>query len=182
MPAPSAHFLRDAQDADLPQIAAIYGHYVLNSAATFEETPPDAAAMAGRRAAVLDHGLPWLVAEEGGRILGYCYAAPYRARAAYRYTLEDSIYVAPQALGRGVGRALLVELIARCGCGPWRQLVAVIGDSGNAGSIALHQCLGFRHAGTLQAVGYKFGRWVDTVLMQRTLGEGEPGNGERTQA
>ncbi|NMG66982.1 GNAT family N-acetyltransferase [Azoarcus indigens] len=178
MPAPAAYTLRDAQDADLPQIAALYGHYVLNSAATFEEAPPDAAAMAGRRAAVLDQGLPWLVAEEAGSILGYCYAAPYRPRAAYRYTLEDSIYIAQQAVGRGIGRALLGELIARCERGPWHQMVAVIGDSANAGSIALHTRLGFRHAGTLQAVGYKFGRWVDTVQMQRTLGKGEAGGGQ----
>ncbi|WP_240794443.1 GNAT family N-acetyltransferase [Azoarcus sp. DD4] len=154
-------------------VAAIYGHYVLTSAATFEESPPDAAAMAARRAALLDQGLPWLVAERGGRVVGYSYAAPYRARPAYRHTLEDSIYVAHDALGGGVGRALLAALIERCGRGPWRQLVAVIGDSANAGSIALHASLGFRHAGTLTAVGYKFGRWVDTVQMQRALGDGD---------
>jgi len=182
MPAPAAFTLRDALDADLPQIATLYSHYVLGSSATFEEVPPDATMMAERRAAVLDQGLPWLVAEEAGSILGYCYAAPYRPRAAYRYTLEDSIYIAPQALGLGIGRALLTELIARCERGPWHQLVAVIGDSANAGSIALHASLGFRHAGTLRAVGYKFGRWVDTVQMQLTLGKGEAGGAEQARA
>lgn len=165
--------VRDATDEDMAAVAAIYRHYVLSSAATFEETPPDTATLHARRTALLALDLPWLVAERDGRVLGYAYAAPYRARPAYRHTLEDSIYVAHDALGGGVGRALLTALISRCESGPWRQLVAVIGDSANAGSIGLHARLGFRHAGTLSAVGYKFGRWVDTVLMQRALGDGD---------
>lgn len=170
---PTALAIRDATAADMPEVAAIYAHSVLTSAATFEEIPPDAEEMTERLASRRAEGLPWLVAERDGRIVGYSYAAPYRARPAYRYTLEDSIYIAPDALGQGIGHALLAALIARCEQGPWRQLVAVIGDSANAGSIALHARLGFAHIGTMPAVGYKFGRWVDTVLMQRALGDGD---------
>lgn len=165
--------VRDASDADLSTIAAIYAHHVLTGLASFEEVAPSPAEMASRRAAILALGLPYLVAELEGRVAGFAYAGPYRARPAYRHTVEDSVYVAPDALGRGVGRALLAEVIARCEAGPWRQMIAVIGDSGNAGSIALHAALGFAHVGTLASVGFKFGRWVDSVLMQRALGDGE---------
>ncbi|GLK77135.1 phosphinothricin N-acetyltransferase [Methylopila jiangsuensis] len=165
--------VRDARDADLPAIAAIYADHVLNGTASFEIEPPDADAMGRRIAAVREAGLPWLVAERDGAILGYAYAGPYRARPAYDWTIEDSIYVAESARGQGAGRALLETLIARCEQGPWRQMVAVIGGSDNAGSIGLHAALGFQPAGNLRAVGFKFGRWIDSVFMQRPLGPGE---------
>ncbi|MCK0196946.1 N-acetyltransferase family protein [Ancylobacter sp. 6x-1] len=164
--------IRDAEPADLPAIAAIYAHHVLHGLASFEEVPPDIDEIAARRAAVLAQGLPYLVAELDGTVAGFCYAGAYRPRPAYRHTVEDSVYVADGLNGRGVGRTLLGTLIARCEEGSWRQMLAVIGDSGNAGSIGLHRSLGFRPAGTLEAVGFKFGRWVDSVLMQRPLGPG----------
>jgi L-amino acid N-acyltransferase YncA len=164
--------VRDATDHDIPAIQQIYAHHVLTGTASFEETPPSEAQMAARRADVLRLGLPYLVAELDGAVVGHAYAAPYRPRPAYRHTLEDSVYVAAGQHGRGVGRALLAELIARCERGPWRQMIAVIGDSGNAASIALHERLGFRRAGTLHDVGFKLGRWLDSVLMQRALGAG----------
>ncbi|GAA4341473.1 GNAT family N-acetyltransferase [Pigmentiphaga soli] len=173
--------VRDATPADMPAIRAIYAHYVLNGLATFEEVPPSADEMAARREAVLAAGLPYLAAELDGRVVGYSYATAYRARSAYRFTIEDSVYVGYGLSGRGIGSALLAELIARCERGPWRQMLAVIGDSANAGSIALHRRLGFQPAGTLRAVGFKLGRWVDTVLMQRALGPGAgstPGQGK----
>ena len=162
--------VRDASDADLPALAEIYAHHVLTSVASFEEVPPSVDEMAARRAAVLALGAPYLVAEFDGRTAGFAYAGTYRARPAYRHTLEDSVYVATDALGRGVGRALLMELLARCEAGPWRQMIAVIGGSDNAGSIALHARLGFAPVGTFRSAGFKFGRWVDSVLMQRPLG------------
>jgi phosphinothricin acetyltransferase len=165
--------VRDAIDADLPAIQAIYGHFVLTGLASFELVPPDAAEMARRRDAVRALGLPYLVAEDQGRVLGYAYAGPYRARPAYRHTVEDSVYVAPDAGRRGAGRRLLAALIARCEAAGYRQIVAVIGDSANTPSIALHRALGFEVAGTLRSVGFKFGRWVDSVLMQRPLGPGD---------
>ncbi len=165
--------LRPALARDLDAIQAIYAHHVLHGIATFEEMPPDAAEMARRHAEVAARGLPWLVAEEAGRILGYAYAAPYRARSAYRFALEDSVYLDPAAMRRGIGRLLLDRLIADAMRTGARQLLAVIGDSGNAGSIALHARAGFIHVGVLHAVGYKHGRWVDTVLMQRALGDGD---------
>lgn len=164
--------VRDATDDDMASVQAIYAHHVLTSLATFEEVPPTVAEMAARRRAVVAAGLPYLVAEGAGEVVGYAYAGPYRARPAYRHTVEDSVYVAAAQDGRGVGSALLQALIGRCEGGPWRQMLAVIGDSGNAGSIALHRRLGFQDAGVLRDVGFKFGRWVDTVLMQRPLGEG----------
>lgn len=164
--------VRDATNADFPAIAQIYAQEVLHGLATFEEVPPTANELLSRWASVLALGLPYLVAELEGQVAGYCYAMTYRPRPAYRNTIEDSVYVADGMQGRGVGLALLSALIARCEAGPWRQMVAVIGDSGNAGSIALHQRLGFRHVGTFEAVGFKLGRWVDTVLMQRALGAG----------
>jgi len=163
----------DAQPADMPAVQAIYAPYVLQGLATFEELPPDLAEMARRREAVLDLGLPYLVARQGGSVIGYCYAGLYGSRSAFRYCLEDSIYVNARCHGRGVGRALLQALIARCGQGPWRQMVAVVGHSGNTGSIALHASLGFERMGALRSVGFKLGQWVDIVLMQRSLGQGD---------
>jgi L-amino acid N-acyltransferase YncA len=164
--------VRDALEADFDAVQAIYAHHVLTGLGSFEETPPDADEMRSRRAAVLQAGLPYLIAEASGQVAGYGYAAPYRARAAYRHTIEDSVYVAPGMQRQGVGRALLATVIARCEAGPWRQMIAVIGDSGNTSSIQLHRALGFQWIGTLHSVGFKFGRWVDTVIMQRPLGGG----------
>jgi L-amino acid N-acyltransferase YncA len=164
--------VRDAREQDMPAIQAIYAYEVLHGSASFEEVPPTTDAMLARRAAVLELGLPYLAAELDGQVVGYSYATAYRARPAYRYTIEDSVYVAQGMQGRGIGRALLASLIARCESGPWRQMIAVIGDSGNAGSIALHRQQGFRLVGTFEAVGFKLGRWVDTIHMQRALGAG----------
>ncbi|WP_026362773.1 GNAT family N-acetyltransferase [Methylopila sp. M107] len=169
---PTKPAVRDAQDADLPAITAIYAHHVLTGLASFEEIAPGVDEMAGRRAAVLALGAPYLVAEFDGRIAGFAYANTYRTRPAYKHTIEDSVYVAHDALGRGVGDALMRELIARCERGPFRQMIAVIGDSANAGSIALHAKHGFDMVGNFRSVGFKFGRWVDSVLMQRPLGDG----------
>ncbi|HET6519787.1 MAG TPA: GNAT family N-acetyltransferase [Geminicoccaceae bacterium] len=165
--------IRPSSDADLPAIRAIYAHHVLYGLASFEEVPPDVAELARRRAEVLARGLPHLVAEGAdGRVLGYAYAGPYRPRPAYRYTVEDSVYVAPDQTGRGVGRALLARLIALCEAAGYRQMLAVIGDSGNAPSIGLHAALGFGWVALLPSVGFKLGRWVDVVVMQRPLGSG----------
>ncbi len=164
--------LRDARDDDMAQVQAIYTHHVLHGTASFEEEPPTVAEMARRRADVLAKGLPYIVAEIDGRIAGYSYATPYRARSAYRFSIENSVYVNHTRHRSGIGRALLTELIARCERGEWRQMIAIIGDSAQAPSIGLHASLGFRHVGTLQSVGLKFGRWLDTVLMQRALGNG----------
>jgi phosphinothricin acetyltransferase len=165
--------IRAATPDDGAAMAAIYAHHVLHGTATFEEVPPDAAEIARRLDDIACRGLPYLAAEADGRLLGFAYAGPYRARSAYRFTLEDSIYLDPAATGRGLGRRLLERLIADATAAGARQLVAVIGDSGNAASIALHARLGFAHAGTLRSVGFKFGRWLDTVQMQRPLGPGD---------
>ena len=165
--------VRDAQPTDMAAVQAIYAHHVLHGRATFEEVPPTVEEFLARRAAVLAAGLPYLVAECNGELSGYCYAVPYRPRPAYRHTIEDSVYVAHHRAGRGIGRALLGALVARCENGPWRQMLAVIGDSANAGSIGLHGSQGFRQVGKLDAVGFKFGRWVDSILMQRPLGKGD---------
>lgn len=165
--------LRDARDDDMEAVQAIYAHHVLNGFGSFEEEPPSLDDMAARWSAVLAAGLPWLVAEIDGRIAGYAYAGPFRPRAAYRFAVEDSVYIAPDFTRRGVGQALLADLIARCEAGPWRQMLAVIGDSGNHGSVGLHRALGFSPVGTFASVGFKFGRWVDVVLMQRPLGAGD---------
>jgi phosphinothricin acetyltransferase len=165
--------VRDAVEADMQAVARIYAHYVEHGLATFEEVPPTGAEMAARRAKALAVGAPYLVAEIDGKVVGYCYAAPYHTRVAYRHTLEDSVYVASELGGRGVGGALLAELIARCEAGPWRWIVAIIGDSDNAASIALHRRHGFETVGTLRSVGFKLGRWVDTPIMQRVLGRGD---------
>lgn len=164
--------VRDALPSDMAAVQRIYEPEVLSGFATFELEPPSVAEMTRRRDAIAAAGLPYLVADRDGLVLGYAYAGEYRARPAYRHTVEDSVYVAADAQGQGVGRALLAELIARCERGPWRQMVAVIGDSANIGSVALHSRLGFRDVGTLEAVGFKLGRWLDTVLMQRSLGGG----------
>jgi len=168
--------LRDAGPEDTAALAAIYGHHVRHGLATFEETPPDAAEMGRRCRALQDQGLPYLVAlssEDAGEILGFAYAGAYRPRPAYRHTLEDSIYVDPQHMGRGVGGALLGRLIERSTALGYRQMVAVIGDSANLGSIRLHESFGFRPVGTLNSLGFKLGRWVDVVLLQRALGVGD---------
>ncbi len=165
--------VRAATDADLAAITGIYGHHVLNGLGTFEETPPSVADMAARKAAVDAHGLPYVVAEEGGRVVGYAYAALFRPRPAYRYTVEDSVYVAPDLAGRGIGKALMSRLIAACEGMGLRQMLAVIGDSANAGSIGLHRAMGFEQTGVTRGLGFKFGRWVDVVWMQRRLNGGE---------
>ncbi|WP_087086607.1 GNAT family N-acetyltransferase [Caballeronia catudaia] len=161
--------VRDAASGDFDAIARIYSHYVEHALATFEETAPSVDDMRARHAAIAAAGLPYVVAELDGAVAGYAYASAYRPRSAYRHTIEDSVYVADGYGGRGIGFALLTALIDRCERGPWRQMIAVIGDSGNAGSIALHARLGFEHVGVLRRVGFKHGRWVDTVLMQRAL-------------
>ena len=153
-------------------VTSIYAAHVLHGLASFEEIPPSLDEMKARRTGVLQLGLPYLVAEMSGRVVGYSYATFYRTRPAYRYTIEDSVYVEEGLNGRGIGTTLLAELIARCERGPWRQMLAVIGDSGNTGSIALHHRMGFTPAGTLICVGFKLGRWVDSVFMQRALGAG----------
>lgn len=161
--------IRPATDADVPAIASIYSHYVTASTATFELDPPSESEMANRIAAVQSQGLPYLVAEHSQAIVGYAYAGPYRPRPAYRFTVEDSIYLAPGVTGQGIGSLLLGAVIERCMEGPWQQLIAVIGDSANEPSIRLHRKFGFRVAGTLTNVGFKFDRWIDTVLMQREV-------------
>lgn len=164
--------IRPSTDDDLPEITAIYGEAVSGGTGTFECDAPDADEMGRRRADVLAKGLPWLVAESGDRVLGYCYANQFRPRRAYLYALEDSVYLQPDARGKGTGRLLLAELIARCEAAGARQMLAVIGDSQNLGSLALHRSLGFQPVGTFQDIGRKFDRWLDVVLMQRTLGSG----------
>lgn len=175
-PDPVSHgvpLVRDAADADLDAITAIYAHHVLHGSASFETTPPDRAEIARRRQTVVDTGLPYLVAELDGVVAGFAYAALYRARPAYRNAVEDSVYAAPAAMGHGVGRSLLAALIERSTAAGRRQMIAVIGDSANTASITLHTRLGFRQVGVFRAVGYKHGRWLDTVLMQRPLGPGD---------
>lgn len=163
--------IRQAGQGDADALARIYGHHVLHGLGTFEEEPPGAAEMGRRLAAIAALGLPYLVAEDDG-VLGFAYAAPFRPRTAYRYTVEDSVYVAPRAQGRGIGKALLAAVIDHCQALGLRQMMAVIGDSDNAASIGVHAALGFEAAGVCRAVGFKQGRWLDTVWMQRTLNEG----------
>ncbi len=161
--------VRPAWAEDALAIAAIYGHHVLHGVGTFEEVPPDAQEMAGRMAAVREAGLPWFVAEQAGELLGYACARQYLPRSGYRFSTEDSVFVAPQACGVGVGRALLQAVIEACTVLGRTQMVAVIGDSGNLASIRLHAALGFRAAGLLTHMGFKHGRWLDVVFMQRAL-------------
>jgi len=164
--------IRPSLAKDIPTITAIYGHWVTHGLASFELDPPEEAEMARRRLAVIDAGFPYLVAEAPEGILGYAYASAYRARPAYRFIVENSVYVAPGTGQRGIGLALMEEVIAHCTAAGFRQMVAVIGDSGNAASIALHRRAGFAPAGLIKAAGWKHGRWVDSVLMQRNLGSG----------
>lgn len=163
---------RASTEADIPAITAIYAHYVRTSVSTFELDPPDEREMARRRRDIVDHRSPHLVIESGGCVLGYAYASPYRPRRAYRFAAEDSIYLHPDHTRKGLGRQLISALIEACEQGGYRQMVAVIGGADNFASIRLHERAGFQHAGTLHAVGFKFGRWVDTILMQRRLGAG----------
>ena len=165
--------LRSAAPADLPAIQSIYAHHVRHGLGSFEEEPPSAADMRRRFDDVVAGGLPYLAAEEAGEILGYGYCTLYRTRSAYRYALEDSVYVKEGAQRKGIGKAILAELILRCERLRYRQIIAVIGDSANVASIAVHASLGFLRVGTLRSVGFKFGRWVDTVIMQRPLGSGD---------
>jgi L-amino acid N-acyltransferase YncA len=164
--------VRPAKASDIAAITRIYAHAVLHGTASFELEPPQEAEMARRQDMLLANRFPYLVAEADGGVLGYAYAGPYRARPAYRFTVEDSVYIAPDAQGRGLGRLLLEALIDESEARGYRQMVAVIGDSAQHASTALHAALGFRLIGTFQAVGFKFGRWLDTVLMQRALGQG----------
>lgn len=164
--------IRPATASDLPAITAIYAHAVKNGTASFELDPPDDAEMARRYGALVSAGYPFLVAGREGAALGYAYAGPYRSRPAYRHTVESSVYVAPAAHRQGLGRALLRALIVECEARGYRQMIAVIGGSDHAPSIRLHEGEGFALAGTLQNVGYKHGRWLDSVLMQRSLGSG----------
>jgi L-amino acid N-acyltransferase YncA len=169
---PSVVSLRPAVLGDMAAVQHIYAHHVLTGYASFEETPPDAAEVTRRWTATVDAGLPYVCAVEKDQVLGYAYAGPYRPRSAYRFCVEDSIYLAPGATGRGIGRALLNHLIARCTEIGKRQMIAVIGDSANLASIELHRACGFRLVGTFASIGFKHGRWVDSVLMQRQLGAG----------
>ena len=164
--------LRPSTAGDVAACAEIYREAVRNGTGTFELDEPDDAEMARRREAILAQGLPWLVAEQGGELLGYAYANQFRPRQAYRFCVEDSIYLAPAARGRGVGRLLLAELVGRCEALGIRQMLAVIGDSANRGSIGVHLACGFGHTGTFAAAGWKFDRWLDVVMMQRRLGAG----------
>lgn len=164
--------IRPSRDADITAITAIYGHHVLHGVASFEEVPPEEAEMARRRGELVARGFPYLVAERDGRVIGYCYAGPYRARIGYRFTVEDSIYIHPDAVGRGIGRALLAEIIERVTAAGYRQMIAVIGGSETVASIRLHAALGFAQIGVFPAIGFKFGRWIDSVYMQRALGPG----------
>jgi len=164
--------LRPATLADIPAITAIYDHAVRHGTASFELEPPDEAEMTRRMQAVLDGKFPYLAADIDGRLAGYAYASLYRTRPAYRFTVENSVYVAPDMHRRGVGKALLQQLIEECTARGYRQMIAVIGDSDQAASIGVHKACGFEPAGNLKGIGWKFGKWLDTPLMQRTLGDG----------
>jgi L-amino acid N-acyltransferase YncA len=165
--------IRPSRDDDIDAIARIYSHHVLHGTGTFETTPPSAADMAARRADVLAKGLPWLVLEDGGAVLGFAYGNWFKPRPAYRFSAEDSIYMAPEAAGQGLGRALLAELLAALERAGVRRVMAVIGDSANAGSVGVHRALGFEPAGVIPACGWKFDRWLDIMLMQKPLGAGD---------
>jgi L-amino acid N-acyltransferase YncA len=172
-PLPSTTVVRPCTPADLPAIVAIYGWHVEHGTGTFELDVPDLAEMQQRRDNVLANGWPWLVTLVGDEVLGYAYANTFRPRRAYRFCVEDSIYLAPQATGKGLGRALLAELIAQCETRGARQMLAVIGDSANAASIGVHRALGFEEVGVMKAAGWKMNAWRDVVLMQRALGWGD---------
>ncbi|TPG57379.1 N-acetyltransferase family protein [Roseomonas nepalensis] len=171
---PDTIHVRSSRDGDIGAITSIYGHHVLHGTGSFENEAPDTEEMYRRRADVLNRGLPYLVAEDSnGIVLGYAYAGAYRPRAAYRNTVENSVYVRHDVVGRGIGRLLLAELLIRCEAVGVRQMVAVVGDSENQGSVRLHQAFGFRMNGTLSSVGGKHGGWLDTVLLQRSLAKGD---------
>ncbi|MCJ0764187.1 GNAT family N-acetyltransferase [Variovorax terrae] len=165
--------IRPSRDEDIAAIAAIYADHVLHGTGSFETEAPSPEDMAARRADVLSKGLPYLVAEDGGRLLGFAYCNWFKPRPAYRFSAEDSIYLAPDAHGRGLGRALLAELSARAEAAGIRKLIAVIGDSANAGSIGVHRSAGFTSVGVLKSCGWKFGQWRDVVLMEKALGAGD---------
>lgn len=174
--------IRPSVASDIAEMTAIYAWNVCNGTGTFELDPPDAAEMARRREDVVAKRLPWLVAQRGGSILGYAYANHFRPRRAYRFCVEDSVYLTPDAVGRGVGKLLLAELMARCEAAGSRQMLAVIGDSNNHASVGVHRTLGFEHVGVMRAAGWKFGRWLDVVIMQKQLGQGaesDPAEGPR---
>ena len=171
-PGASPVTVRDSRDDDLPRIQAIYAHHVLHGTGTFELEPPTLDEMGRRRADVLGKNLPWLVIERGGQVLGFAYGNWFKPRPAYRFSVEDSIYLAPDALGQGLGRQLMGELLVQLERRGIRKVMAVIGDSANAGSLGLHRSAGFEPAGTIEACGWKFGRWLDIVLMQKSLGAG----------
>lgn len=172
-PAAAAALVRPSTDADVEEIAAIYAHHVRYGTASFETEAPTLAEMRHRRAELVARDYPYLVADAGGCVAGYAYAGPYRPRLAYRDTVENSIYLRSDAMGRGLGRCLLDALVAECEARGFRQMVAVVGDSGNLASIRLHERAGFTRVGVLRSVGYKHGRWLDTVLLQRALGAGD---------
>jgi phosphinothricin acetyltransferase len=165
--------IRPLRPADLPEVQAIYAHHVLNGTGTFEEVPPSVEEIAERVEHVTGQGWPWLVGEDSSGVLGYCYFTQFRPRAAYRCCAENAVYVRHDVRGQGVGKALVAELIDVAVAGGFRQMIAVIGDSENVGSIGVHASLGFQRVGTLRGVGWKFGRWLDTVYMQLALGEGD---------
>ncbi len=165
--------IRTASDADLPEIQAIYAHHVLHGTGTFEEIPPSIEQMTGRREAGVTAGHDWVVAQDATGVLGFGYYGPFRARSAYDWTVEDSVYVREDVRGQGVGKAIVGELLARAEARGFRQMLALIGDSDNIGSIGMHASLGFLRAGTMRACGVKFGRWLDVVVMQRPLGRGD---------
>lgn len=164
--------IRSSRDADLPAVTAIYAHHVLNGTGTFETTPPTESEMAARRADVLAKGLPWLVMEDDAGVLGYAYCQWFKPRPAYRFSAEDSIYLRPDAAGKGLGKQLLAELVRQAEAAGVRKLIAVIGDSANAGSVGVHRALGFAPVGTIRDCGWKSGRWLDVVLMDKAIGEG----------
>lgn len=165
--------IRPSRDEDIPAMTAIYAHHVLHGTGTFETTPPTDADIAARRADVLSKGLPWLVVEDGGRVLGYAYCQWFKPRPAYRFSAEDSIYLAAGSAGLGLGRQLLAALAQAAEEAGVRKLIAVIGDSANAGSVGVHRSLGFNHVGVLKSCGWKFGKWLDVVLMEKFLGTGD---------
>jgi L-amino acid N-acyltransferase YncA len=172
--------IRPSTDADLPAITAIYSHHVLTGTGTFEVDPPSLDDMRGRRADVLSKGLPWLVALDSEKVIGYAYCNWFKPRPAYRFSAEDSIYLSPEAVGKGVGRTLLAELMAQAQRAGVRKLIAVIGDSANAGSIAVHTSAGFQPVGVLKSCGWKFDTWLDVVLMDKFLSEADTTSPEIT--
>jgi len=168
-----ALLIRPSSDADLASITGIYAHHVMHGTGSFEVEAPDLAEMTRRRTDVLAKGLPFLVASRGAEVLGFAYAGNFRPRPAFRFMAEDSVYIHAEHVGQGLGRALLTELMRHCEALGIRQMLAVIGDSANAGSMGLHRSLGFTHSGILKASGWKHGRWLDTVFMQKALGAGD---------